>query len=118
MIIGHEGVDGQDQVALQGAAKKAFKMSIQDSDGDGNLTGNDLQAMGIKAGSAKAKAAWQVVEAQAKASKMYAGKPLAPGVHVGDGDHQFLVDRLIWSQGLSPESAAKVAGSVAAKLRG
>ena len=96
-----------------GATAKAGKsLVISDSDHNGVIDGQDLQAMGLQPGSVKAKVAWEILEAKALATKSYAGHPLQPGTHPGDGDFQFLVDRLVSHRGLPRENAIKIAASV------
>lgn len=100
------------------AAKAAKAQVIVDINHDGVIDGQDLQAMGLQPGSVKAKVAWEIIEAKALASKSYAGKPLQPGPHAGDGDFSFLVDRLVWHRGLPRENAIKIAASVNQNLSG
>ena len=100
------------------AAKAGKSLVISDSNHDDVVDGQDLQAMGLQPGSVKAKVAWEILEAKALATKSYAGHPLQPGTHPGDGDFQFLVDRLHWYRGLSIESATKIAASVNRNLNG
>lgn len=51
-----------------------------------------------------------------KAVGLYEGKALQPGIHSHDGDFNMLRDKLIATQGLSPEAATAVAGKVKAAV--
>lgn len=43
---------------------------------------------------------------------VYKGKPLRPGPHPGDGDWDYMVDKIKVTQGLSHENASNIAGKV------
>jgi hypothetical protein len=93
----------------------------EDTDKDGEITGADIP---FPPGSIEAKKAWMQIEnlahSPANVAKcktlgyedgrgMYAGRPLVPGAGPGQGDFQFLVDKLIWYNGEAPEVATKIA---------
>lgn len=96
-----------------------------DLNGDGDLTADDCPFPG---GSLEAKLWWKNVLQPYVASQAtdahvaefgdsvvgaYQGKPLVPGVAgPGQGDFQYLVDKLRVTQGLSYSSAAKIAGKI------
>lgn len=102
-----------------------------DTNGDGIL---DIRDCPFPHGSAKAKWWWSnVVEPITKAQVTddmredygdrvvgaYQGKPLVPGeAGRGQGDFQFLVDKLQVTRGLSPLAATKVAAKIKNNLYG
>lgn len=98
--------------------------SATDTNQDGTINGPDIP---FEPGSVEAKKAWMRVEAEAHSSEnvqkcralgyeegrgMYEGKPLRPGANMGDGDHQMLVDKLVYYNGYSPGIASKIAGKI------
>ena len=109
---------------LTGGEDQAVK--LVDKDGNG-LDGGDIP---FPPGSLEAKKAWAQIDADAhspanvaKAKQlhpdaigMYKGKALVPGPGENQGDYDFLVDKLVYSKGFSPEVASKIAGSVKFKL--
>ena len=95
------------------AAKiKVLPPKVRDHDGNGYVDGADLKIAGYSPGSLGAKKAWLMVEAKAMQDGSYQGHPLRPGVHAGDGDFQFLVDKLVWYNGTSYPSAVKIAAKI------
>lgn len=58
--------------------------------------------------------AWKVFHGD-KITGAYKDSPLVPGAHSGDGDYEFLVDKLIL-QGATPDIANLIAGKVKARL--
>ncbi len=98
-------------------------MNVEDNSEDtqDNIT-SQLPA-GVVPGSQEAKTWWiEHVETPSKAAitpelkakwgdkltGMYEGKPLIPGPGADHGDMNYLVDKLIITQGLSPEVATKI----------
>lgn len=88
-----------------------------DTNHDGHVDWHDLPT-GVKPGTKAAKAWWGKVDAHAKAKKSFSGMPLRPGPHKGDGDFDYMVNKLIVTKGLSYQSAVKVAGRVRQNLYG
>jgi len=102
-----------------------------DLDGDGSITANDCPFPG---GSAEAKLWFRnILEPSVtqdipdeftekygdKVVGVYKGKPLVPGeAGPGQGDFQFLVDKIKITQGLSHASAVKIAAKVKFSLYG
>lgn len=102
-----------------------------DLDGDGDIDADDCP---FPDGSAEAKLWWRnVMEPSAKHSipdefrakygdsvvGVYKGKPLVPGqAGPGQGDFQFLVDKIRTTQGLSYQSAVKIAGKIKFNMYG
>jgi len=96
-----------------------------DLDGDGQITANDCP---FPAGSAEAKLWFRNILEPSITQNIpqeftdkygdsvvgvYKGKPLVPGeAGSGQGDFQFLVDKIKITQGLSHMSAVKIAGKV------
>lgn len=101
---------------------------------DGQVDFADLKAAKIKPGSPEAREWWERVEKHAtntripaevkakygsKVIGMYKGKPLVPGeAGKGQGDFEFMVDKLKATRGMSDESARNVAGKIRWKLYG
>lgn len=108
-------------------AKINWKVDLNkfDMDGDGDLDADDCP---FQYGSPEAKLWWKNIlepnvesqvtpELKAKYGDdlvgMYHGKPLIPGVAgPGQGDFNFLVDKIRITQGLDFVSATKIAGKV------
>lgn len=102
-----------------------------DLDGDGQITAADCP---YEYGSAESKLWWNnvlvpYVESQItpdmvskygdKVVGSYMGKPLVPGeAGAGQGDFQFLVDKVRITKGLSWSSAKNIAGAIKAKHYG
>lgn len=91
------------------------------------------QLVGLEPGSVEAKKAWAAIDAKAhspesimkaksmgwyKATGLYQGKPLVKGPGEGHGDYNFLVDKLIYDRGYSPEIANKIAAKIKQNLGG
>jgi len=102
-----------------------------DTNGDGVL---DIRDCPYEHGTPKAKLWWkeimdpyaktQITDAMktkygAKCTGAYKGKPLVPGeAGRGQGDFQFLVDKLRVTRGLGVDAATKIAGKINTKLYG
>ena len=95
-----------------------------DNNHDDSIDGTDIP---FEPGSLAAKKAWKEIAAIAKspdaiaqakalgydnATGMYKGKVLAPGAGPGEGDFDFLRDKLIYDGGHSPEVATKIAVAI------
>lgn len=119
-----------------GPLKPTSDFGAYDTNGDGIITADDCP---FDHGTVAAKAWWQNVQASFVKATMnnpeamqymdqygdkfhgfYNGKPLLTGVSAKDvpnqGDFQFIVDRLMITQGLSKGSAQNIAGFIKAKL--
>lgn len=108
-----------------------FGFDDLDTNHDGII---DMHDCPFPLGSAKAKIWWkQVVEPVAQSQTTedmvakygdrvvgsYQGKPLVPGeAGHGQGDFQFLVDKLQVTRGLSPSAATKIAAKIKMDLYG
>ena len=113
--------------ALDGDANIDFSIDLDkyDLDGDGEITAEDCP---FPPGGAEAKLWWQnVLEPYVKSTitddmrseygdqviGAYKGKALVPGQSgPGQGDFQFLVDKIKLTHGLSHFSAVKIAGKI------
>ena len=106
-----------------------FTGEFHDSNNNGHFDGGDIQ---VEPGSVEAKKVWKQISIEAhspeniskakqlhpNATGLYMGKPLVPGVAgPGQADFQFMVDKLIYHDGYSPEVANKIAGKIASGLR-
>jgi len=91
---------------------------------DGGVTASSIP---YEPGTIEAKEAWNIIDELAhneesivlaqnsgfdSATGWYNGKPLIPGAGSGHGDFDFLVDKLIYSDGYSPEVATNIAGAI------
>jgi len=98
-----------------------------DYNGDGHITGADIDKCGFEPGSTQAKLAWEKVYMKAhstvavKQAKLcgfenakgwYDGKPIiadpGPGHTPTSDDYLLLKDRLVWYKGMSPEVAQRI----------
>lgn len=113
--------------ALDGEQPIAWKTELNrfDFDGDKDI---DIDDCPFEYGSAEAKLWWRnVLESHAQSQitpelsakfgdkivGVYHGKPLIPGeAGQGQGDFEFLVDKIRVTQGLDYVSAAKIAGKI------
>jgi hypothetical protein len=77
-----------------------------------------MQVLPFKAGSQAAKIWWKHVQDEANSSHMYHGKPLQKGPHSGDGDFDFMVDKLQVAQGYSHDVAVRIAAATKHRLYG
>ena len=90
---------------------------LEDMDGDGDIDGDDLDLAHFEPGSWRAKQAWKAIQAEAKRTGIYGGKPLQPGPNEGDGDFDLIRDKAIWQDGHSQTVAERIAGYVRKQLR-
>ena len=119
--------------SLDGESNINWKADIDrfDMDGDGDIDADDCP---FSYGSAEAKLWWKNILESAVQSKVtpdlitqhgdnivgvYHGKPLIPGeAGKGQGDFEFLVDKIRITQGLDHVSASKIAGKIRFKKHG
>jgi hypothetical protein len=113
-VFNYDGYDGDANFigSKSHSIVKVEPPKVRDHNGDGHVDGQDLKLAGYAPGSLGAKKAWFILEAKAVKAGYYQGHPLQPGFHPGDGDFQFLVDKLIWHNGLSYPSAVKIAAKI------
>lgn len=91
---------------------------VRDHDGNGYVDAQDLKIAGYSPGSLGAKKAWLILEAKALKDGSYQGHPLRPGNHPNDGDFRFLVDKLVWHNGMPYPSAVKIAAKINYRMNG
>jgi len=124
LFTGSDSIDTT--VVKKGAAAHSITPDHSFSIGSKYIVGSDIP---FEPGSIAAKKAWSQVEQLAhspenvtkckalgyeKGAGMYNNKPLVPGVAgPGQADFKFLVDKLIYHDGLEPTVASKIAGKIA-----
>lgn len=129
--VGSEhAVAGAEHHSDVSGAEKASKLASSGTEKWGKLlVGSDIKS---PPGSEGAQKAWKIIDQQAhspeavakakalgheKAVGMYDGRPLIPGTQgEGHADFKFLVDKLVYTKGFSPEVAKGIAAKAAAQV--